>query len=723
MDKIFLFLKKLLTLILFFIAFFIYLNPLYAQIKRNCGTPLAIKEALQKHPNLIKRYQYIQQGNSITPFSNQKITRKKSVSKIPVVVHVVLKDPTKVTDAQIQSQIDVLNQDYQFRNPDQSNIPDVWQSIAGNMNIQFCLAKRSPDNEPTNGIVRVKTNQSSFTITDAVKAVKHDNTGGADAWDSHRYLNIWICNLRGDFLGVGTPPVIYPDNEQGVVIQYNAFGTVGNLLPDYNKGRSCTHELGHFLNLLHLWGESKDDACNLNDYIADTPPQKGPVYGAPTFPDLSDPCSPNAPGIMINNFMGYVNDASMNMFTQDQVDRARSALLNYHTDLLNSNACQPVHLERIDARLRSISSPRGKLCHNIISPKITLQNFGTQTLNKVSIKYRIDNGQLKTFQWQGHLDSLDSIQITLPQITATEGTHQLQVITDQPNGTNDQRTDNDTLYTQFHLDPIMSAPYTEDFESGSFPPQGWTLYNPDQQLTWEQTNSAAFKGSHSIIMKNLDYAQNGPIDDIISPVIDIQNKDSAFLYFDLAAAVQSDPNGNNTYWDTLKVLISFDCGQTGTVIYKKSGKQLITTEGQYKYEFVPRSNQWRRDSIDLTDFLYRGPFRIIFRNISNFENNIYLDHIQLSAKNINPMLQEKKILVSPNPFTRLLQVQFLDLPENLKAVSIYNTSGQLVSQKSQAAINSGNKINFYLKDLPAGIYFVQILNGDEKIVKKVLKLQ
>src|SRR5699024_2062209 len=108
---------------------------------------------------------------------------------------------------------------------------------------------------------------------------------------------------------------------------------------------------------------------------------------------------------------------------------------------------------------------------------------------------------------------------------------------------------------------------------------------------------------------------------------------------------------------------------------------------------------------------------------SNFENNIYLDHIQLSAKNINPMLQEKKILVSPNPFTRLLQVQFLDLPENLKAVSIYNTSGQLVSQKSQAAINSGNKINFYLKDLPAGIYFVQILNGDEKIVKKVLKLQ
>src|SRR5699024_7473139 len=117
----------------------------------------------------------------------------------------------------------------------------------------------------------------------------------------------------------------------------------------------------------------------------------------------------------------------------------------------------------------------------------------------------------------------------------------------------------------------------------------------------------------------------------------------------------SDPNGNNSYWDTLKVLISYDCGQTGTVIYEKAGKNLITTTGQYRYAFIPQANQWRKDSIDLTDFLNKGSFRLIFRNVSNFENNIYLDQIQIKAKNINPILKKKKILVVPNPFSNLLQ--------------------------------------------------------------------
>lgn len=688
--------------------------------QRTCATPLAIKQAIERNPGLLKKYQSIR-DQPMSSVQDKSIARGRPVAVIPVVVHVVLQNPEMVTDAQVLSQLAVLNEDYEQLNTDAAQIPDVWKPIAGDMKISFCLARRTPDGAPTNGIDRVRTNRASFDVSYAAAEVKHSTTGGADAWNTDDYLNIWVCNLQGDNLGVGTPPVVYPKDEQGVVIYYKAFGTTGDLLPDFNKGRTCTHELGHFFNLLHLWGAG-DGSCSPGDHVEDTPPQSAAVYGDPSFPDLDDPCSPNFPGIMINNFMGYANDAVMNMFTEDQVTRAQTNLFGTRSSLLSSDGCQPVQLEAVDAKIRAITAPQGKLCTGQVTPVVTLQNFGNEELTSATLNYTIDGSAVKTFSWTGNLQTLDSIQVTLPASAIGIGQHHFRAYVTAPNGQEDQQPGNDTLTAVFHLDPQAAVPFAEGFEESSYPPSGWTISNPDQQFTWQKTSQAAHSGSYSVMMKNLDYQSNGPVDELVSPVFDVHNADSAFLFFDVAAAVQSDPNGNNRYWDTLEVLISYDCGQTGTTVYKKWGSQLISVATPVTREFIPGSTDWRRDSVNLTPYIGKGAFRIIFRNITNFENNIYLDDIAVITRPVNPVLQQEKVIIVPNPVSGMLHVQFLSPPPDLQAVSIYNAAGQLIMQKTASAINSANRIMFDLTNVPSGVYFVKLSYTSKDMVRKIIKV-
>lgn len=693
--------------------------PLYAQ--RSCGTPEAIKDAMVKYPARAALYR--QHQLQTTDVKNiQQYSRGGAVVVIPVVVHIVLPDPNQISDEQVQSQINVLNTDYNAENADSLETPMIWKSLFGDMRIQFCLAERTPEGDPTNGIQRVKTNVSQFTIANGVSGVKHVSTGGADAWDSKEYMNIWVCDMGSSTLGVGTPPGLYPDDEDGIVVQYDAFGTEGNLLPAFNKGRTCTHEVGHYFNLLHPWGNG-DGSCSPGDYVADTPPQSNPIYGCPVFPVLTDNCSPNYPGVMFMNFMGYANDTCMSLFTLGQVVRAQAGLFNYHSSLLSSDGCQPVILKTRDAAILHVLSPQDKVCDNLIAPEISIKNRGKQTLSSLNISYQIDQGPITHFAWTGSLASLDTLKLALPSTSLQIGNHTFTVYTAGPNGLKDENIHNDTAISSFHLDPVATAPFSEGFESDSFPPPGWEIRNPDGALTWEKTSIAAYDGKSAVVMRNLDYAQNGPTDDLITPVFDLQNADSAFLFFYVAAAVQSAPNSGNQYWDTLQVILSNDCAQSGISLYKKWGPNLITDSVPTSQEFVPNHSQWRRDSIDLTPYLRNGQFQIIFRNITNFENNIYLDDINIVSKETNPVLKKEKVIVVPNPTTGALYVQFLSPPPSLEAVAVYNSLGQVLYRKNASSLNNQNRIEFNLADAANGVYFVKIFYSDHTLVRKIVKIK
>jgi hypothetical protein len=242
--------------------------------------------------------------------------------KITVVVQVVhnLASPAeKISAAQVRSQIAVLNRDYRAANPDKSKTPTVFSGLVADPMIEFAFATQDPDGNPTTGITYTETDQTEFSDRD--NPVKSAATGGVAAWDTKKYLNIWVCTLADSLLGYAQFPG-GPAKTDGVVIRNTAFGTTGSAADPFNLGRSATHEIGHFLNLHHIWGDLPN--CDGDDLVDDTPGSEKPNFNKPTWPHVT--CSNGPNGDMFMNYMDYVDDDSMFMFTPGQVSRMHATL-------------------------------------------------------------------------------------------------------------------------------------------------------------------------------------------------------------------------------------------------------------------------------------------------------------------------------------------------------------------------------------------------------------
>ena len=270
--------------------------------------------------------------------SNFSVSRISNlVYTIPVVVHVVYRtNAQNISNAQIQAQIDVLNEDFGRTNLDSVNTPPGFTSVASSTNFQFCLAQQDPNGQLTNGIDRRLTTLQSFQANDDVKSYA---TGGLDAWDVNKYLNIWVCNLSGGILGYGELPSSVHTSTYGVVVAYDAFGKGGAAASPYDLGRTCTHEISHCFRLYHVWGDD-NGTCSGSDYVNDTPNQGDATFGCLTYPAL-DNCTAISPGIMFMNYMDYSDDNCLNMFTKNQASRMFTAINSYYPTLLSSNRCSP----------------------------------------------------------------------------------------------------------------------------------------------------------------------------------------------------------------------------------------------------------------------------------------------------------------------------------------------------------------------------------------------
>lgn len=246
--------------------------------------------------------------------------RTQATLTVPLVFHIAYNSPSQnIPDSLIYQQIDRLNQDFQRLNPDTVNTPGPFAQIAGSMDIEFCLATEDPTGNPTSGILRVSTNQTSFASGSPYNLpdpVKHSFTGGSDAWDTEGYLNIWIGNLTGSTAYTAPVGNFVDPADDGIVCHYNHVGNSG--VYPYGEGRSIVHEMWHWFGLKHIWGDDSG-ACTGTDFITDTPNQANWNGNCPTFP-LTDLCSPSNPGVMFMNFMDYTDDGCRNMFTLGQTD-------------------------------------------------------------------------------------------------------------------------------------------------------------------------------------------------------------------------------------------------------------------------------------------------------------------------------------------------------------------------------------------------------------------
>jgi hypothetical protein len=317
-----------------------------------CISSEKMQEQLLLDPALAERRQTIEEFTQRWIAENEG-ENTRAVITIPVVVHVVYRTANQnVSDQHIYSQIAVLNEDFRLLNADASNIPSAWNNVKADTEIEFCLAVRDPNGFQTTGITRTETEVVSWNGSDNVKSTA---LGGKDAWPASQYLNIWVCNIGSGLLGYAYQPGVSASLD-GLVIGFQYFGRdVPGLSSTYNKGRTATHEIGHYFNLEHLWGGGNSNPnCNMDDFVADTPRQADPNYGCQTFPHIT--CENGPHGDMFHNYMDYGRDNCLFFFTNGQKQRMLAALNGPRASLKTSLGCVATNVSVDDmAHMASIS--------------------------------------------------------------------------------------------------------------------------------------------------------------------------------------------------------------------------------------------------------------------------------------------------------------------------------------------------------------------------------
>lgn len=363
--------------------------------QRNCGSNEHHLHLMQTDP------EYAVQRNLIEMQTANHLSnptqKSRAVITIPVVFHVVYNTAVQnVSDAQIMSQLTVLNNDFRKLNTDWTNTPTVFQSLVADCEIQFCLAQQDPNGNATSGINRVQTSSTSFGTNDAVKYAAQ---GGANIWDRNKYLNIWVCNLSGGVLGYAQFPGGAAATD-GVVITYTGFGTTGTASAPFNKGRTATHEVGHWLNLYHIWGDD-GTSCGGSDLVGDTPNAGGENYGCPSFPKVS--CSNGPNGDLFMNYMDYTDDACMYMFTQGQKTRmsALFAAGGARVSLLSSPGCTAPNPA-------TCGTPGGLNATSITTSGATLNWIAVANASSYNVNYRL----IGAATWASTTSSITSKSLT-----------------------------------------------------------------------------------------------------------------------------------------------------------------------------------------------------------------------------------------------------------------------------------------------------------------------
>lgn len=390
-------------------------RPGHPAAQTPCMTDAHVQRNFQRLPELPALRQLFQDSMKRAVVQTQPRT---SVT-IPVVVHVVYKSNLEnIPDDQILSQLDVLNADYQLMNANAMATPALFVPLAADMELEFCLAGSDPNGNPTSGIVRRETswnNIGQLIAPDDRPRIHYTELGGDDAWDPEHYLNIWVCSIGGGILGFGTYPGTAPPAEDGVVIDPRYFGTTGLAVfnAPHHLGRTATHEIGHYFNLFHIWGDD-ELSCNDDDEVTDTPTQRGPYLGCPAFPQFS--CGNSA---MFMNFMDYTNDACMTLFTEGQKARLWATLNTVRSGLLESNGCSTTAVQPVKVRMSSLR----------ISP-----NPGWETVT-IDVDFIASSGVIQIYDMAGKLrisapidTNAEQIQINIAALPA--GVFQIQILSE-----------------------------------------------------------------------------------------------------------------------------------------------------------------------------------------------------------------------------------------------------------------------------------------------------
>lgn len=644
---------------------------------------------------------------------------EENIYFIPVVVHVIhqgeeIGTESNIPDEQIFSQIEVLNEDFRRMNADASETPAEFLPVAADVKIEFTLAKRDPEGLPTNGIVREMASRQSY----------HFNTDrelkSQSYWPAEDYLNLWVTVLSGNLLGYAQFPTSNLDGmdidqsidrlTDGIVVDYRFMGEGHNALA-FSTGRTATHEIGHFLGLRHIWGSG---GCSSDDFCDDTPDQSGSTLGCPDGASETSCDSKD----MYQNYLDLSDDVCMNLFTICQKDRMRTVLENSprRRSLLVSKGAEEAIQIANDLGIRQILSPLSGDCNTLITPRIEVRNYGTNTIEDFEVSLYVNDIFTESISKSTIISELSTSVVSFSEIPVTTSTtvvYKFEIT--QTNSVTDGNPENNIESIEVNFPREEQIPFTEDFEA-TF--DQWAVLNSAGNASaWSQGQAPYFTlDNQGMILSyhNSPGSRFGELDFLISPVFDLSSLPSADISLKYAYA----PNPGNIT-DVLSIAVSTDCGNTfptENYIFHKFSPRLATTN-QTANAFVPQGpGDWEILDINITEFVGNENVVIAFIGHNGGGNNLYLDDFAITSENkldydlgIKTIDQIPPVTCSGSIFPTI-EVKNLGTETITDFVLSYNLDGSILTVPIE-------EINLLPgKSHNERITINNILNGDHEIV-------
>ncbi|MBC7864799.1 MAG: T9SS type A sorting domain-containing protein [Bacteroidia bacterium] len=696
--------KKIITFL--FGAALITVN---AQTPFPCGTDEAMKKEFQLHPELYQQYlereAALAQEDAIAfqngYGSNVKLNSMPPVYTIPVVFHILHQyGPENISDAQVYDQMTILNNDYRKLNADISNVVAGFQSIAADVEVQFALATIDPNGNCTNGIVR---------HVDANTNWPNSASAYAYTWPRSKYLNIYVVKtISSGAAGYTYLPGSTGASSDAIVILNGYVGSIGT--GNTTTSRALTHEVGHWLNLQHVWGSTNNPGVSCgNDGVTDTPVTKGYYSTCPLT--NCDICNAGVDE-NVQNYMEY--SYCSNMFTTGQKTRMRTALTS--STASRNNLWTTANLAATGV------SPLGSVC----TPVADFDNSTNYACTNTNVTY-YDlswNGQPTSWSWSfpGGNPSTSTDSIPVVQYP-TAGVYSASFTVTNAAGSNSVTKTN--IITVSNATATYQSGWQESFETSAIPNSDWTINNLTGGVTWTRTSNAAVTGTYCMYLQNTSNTGLGT-DEAISPSMNVSGLTSPTFSFKVAHAQK-----NSSQLDNLKLYSSTNCGQTWSQKYNKSGSSLQTLgTGIYQSAaFTPTAAQWRQENININNLLFSGNvmFKFVFICDSTTSgNNIYIDDINLNFGGVgmeeNVLDNTLNFFVAPNPSNGQTSINFNLIEKMPVKIEITDMLGRKVEtlansnyEAGEYRINIGEKANY-----SSGIYFVNLKVGEKTYSKKML---
>lgn len=689
-----------------------------------CWSTQAQQELFKADPMLKQKFELeqsmfdLQYQQNMQAQGNAQQKTATPVYTVPVVFHILHENgPENIADQVCIDALAQVNKDYRKLGSDIASINPTFASLYVDAEINFMLAHKDPNGNCTTGIVH---HYDSKTNWDQSKDFSNCTGQHPYTWDHTKYLNIYIVKQiipQGGSSGSGII-VGYTYNPGGAacaasdVIVYN-YQFLNGL-----QARSLSHEIGHWLNLIHTFGSTNNPGVSCGstsggDGVSDTPDTKGYFSTCPG--GNTGPYTGCASAENIENFMDY--SSCPRMFTQGQVTRMRTALTS--SNQLRNNIWTAANLGSSGTDVYSTGS---------CAPIADFYGNKTQICAGQAITFNDAsyNGTVTSRSWTFQGGSPGSSTIAAPTVTFnTPGTYSVAFTASNSNGSNSiTKTSYITVVPGY---PTQTSPFAEGFESNL--PSDWTVVNNNAgSVTWAVANVGANGTSKSMYMNSATGNPAGHIDILESPVFDFKYVTGVSMSYYYAYARKT-----STQADTFKIQYSLDCGGTWSNVLGSTdaiATMASNTGGTTSTAFTPSSSQWHQKTVNssLMTALNNKPnvkFRFYFRNdvtVSN-ANNLYIDQINLSGTvGINELESEIGLSIYPNPTNGTATVEFT-LPDNASAtVSVTDVLGRIMETSGKLPYENGaikytvNKAN----SLSNGVYLVNIDVNGKRVTKKLV---